>query len=314
MINSLRFGVIGTGYFGKHYVRLLNEIEGAELIATANRSSGPEIVLNNPQIDCVVIATPVSTHFDLAKRALEAGKHVLVEKPMTASLREAEALQEIVRKSGRIFMAGHQYLYNDYVRHLKTRIDEGILGRVKYVFAEHLYHGPIRYDVGCFWETATHELAVIDYLFGSQKIKDVRGKALDFYGSGRDDFTTAVVTFASGISATIITSWFYPEKVRRMVIGGEKGLAIFDERNPAGALQFIHTAYPAAQDLGERSYFFKIADDKKTIPQIKAGEPLRNELEHFIECVRSGAAPLTDIEHGVRITRYLDTIMNSLSF
>ncbi len=181
MKDNLAFGVIGAGYFGRHYIRLLQDIPGVALRAVADRSLetiGENIpvlparvsrfadareLLSDPEIDCVVIATPASTHATLAIAALEHGKHVLVEKPMAMNMVEAEQMRDVVGKSNRIFMVGHQYLYHDYIRHLKEKLDEGILDTVKYVFAEHLYFGPIRSDSGCFWETAVHEISLLDH-------------------------------------------------------------------------------------------------------------------------------------------------------
>ncbi len=193
----------------------------------------------------------------------------------------------------RSFMVGHQYLYNDHINRLKSELNKGTLGRIRYVWGEHLYPGPIRSDVGCFWETATHELAIIDYLFSPKRIREVRGSRNDLTGSGRDDFASVWIEFEAAPPAAVTVSWMYPEKIRRLAIVGEKGSAVFDEQRNE-KLKFY---------LGE----------KILVPQIAAGEPLRNELEHFIKCVREGKKPLTDIEHGVRITRYLDTIQSLIS-
>lgn len=386
---TLRFAVIGIGHFGKHYVRLLQDIENVELRAVASRSreaferladllpprigrfTDPRKVLDDPEIDCVVIAAPVSSHFSLVREALFAGKHVLVEKPMTRTFEEALRLRAIVEQASRaftyrkvsnfytqqerqenwvlpcgenqqenrvsarqkpwvseeyrvvpaskasesppVFMVGHQYFYNDYICHLKTKIEQGILGKIRYLFAEHVYSGPIRSDVGCFWETAPHELSIIEYLFGMQKIIDVRGKMCDFSGSGRDDFASVDITYENGLLVTIVTSWFAPIKVRRMIVGGENGMALFDDREPKNKLQFFIYPYPMPSDLrGSSSHFFNTPPVEMVIPTIAAREPLRAELEHFVECVRTERAPLTDIGHGVRIIESLEMISKQI--
>lgn len=283
----LKCAVIGAGNFGKHYVRLLQDIKGMSLGTIGDQGNWKDIMTDS-QIDCVVIATPAAHHFTIAKTALEAGKHVLLEKPMTRTLAEAERLKSAVRRSGRIFMVGHQYLYNDHINRLKSELNKGTLGRIRYVWGEHLYSGPIRSDVGCFWETATHELAIIDYLFSPTKIREVHGSLRDLTGSGLDDFASVWIEFEAAPPAAVTVSWMYPEKIRRLAIAGEKGSAVFDEQS----------------DDKLKFYIGKNA----VTPQVEAREPLRNELEHFIECIREGKKPLTDIEHGVRITEYLDVI------
>ena len=284
---SLKCAVIGAGNFGKHYVRLLQDIKGMSLGAIGDQGNWKEIVAD-PQIDCVIIATPATHHFSIAKTALEAGKHVLLEKPMTRTLKEAEGLRAAVLHSGCIFMVGHQYLYNDYIIHLKSEIEKGTLGKIIYFFAEHLYPGPIREDIGCFWETATHELAIIDYLFSPKKIREVRGSMTDLAGSGRDDFASVWIEFKKAPPAALTVSWMYPEKIRRLALVGEKGSAVFDEQRDE-KLKFY---------LGE----------KILVPRIAVSEPLQNELKHFIDCIKNKKVPLTDIGHGVFITEMLHKI------
>lgn len=316
----MKFGVVGVGYFGRHYVRLLSSMPGAELYAVSRVSSEyhdevshflkasikiykkPAELFRDSAIDCVVIAAPTSAHFSLAKQALEAGKHVLVEKPMTSTLTEAEKLEVLVKKSGRIFMVGHQYLYNDYIRYLKSEIEKESLGKIRYILAEHLYLRPAEDDVGCFWETATHELAIIDYLFSPGKIKEVQGKMASFSDVGKsdfdgfkDDFAAVWIDFAGAPPAQITVSWMYPEKVRRFTVVGEGGSAVFDE-------------------LRKEQLMFQTGFRRKeTRFEAAAREPLRNELEHFIECVREGRTPLTGIEHGMRVTEYLNAVYQALN-
>lgn len=325
-LDLIRCGVIGVGYFGKHYVRLLQKIEGMRLRVVADNSAGALVaipasvkkttkwqeVMTDPGIDCIIIATPVSQHFSLAKTALEAGKHVLVEKPMTSNLKEAYELQKLVDERKKVFLVGHQYLYNDYIEHLKKEIENGTLGKIRYIFTEHFYFGPIRYDVGCFWETATHQLAIIDYLFRPEQIVEAQGKSVDFTGTGRDDFSAAEVLFSDGILASIVVSWFSPEKVRRFTIAGDKGVAVFDDTREE-KLKLIYHPYPlmpAGSSL--TSYHFKSEEAQIYIPSIHAKEPLQNQLEHLQSCIRDGISPRTGIEHGVRVIQFLERISRAI--
>lgn len=326
---NIRFGLIGLGYFGKHYVRLLQEIEGAELYSIANRSRGafdqfshilPKFVkqtenasalFGDSEIDAVIIATPPSTHFSLAKEALDSGKHVLVEKPMVVSVSEAYELKEIVEKSGRVFMVGHQYCYNDYIRVLKENI--GILGDVRYIFAEQMLFGPLRADTGCLWDRATHELSIIDYLFQPGAIRHASGRSIEIMKNGCEDFASFQIEFESGLFASIACSWFAPVKMRRVSIAGTKGLAFFDDCAEDEKLKLFEFPYPEEElRSAHGSCVLDMKKGRTHIPRIAAGEPLKNELLHFIECIKSGEKPLTDIVHGVRITEYLDQISKSI--
>ncbi|MEK7541506.1 MAG: Gfo/Idh/MocA family oxidoreductase [Patescibacteria group bacterium] len=337
MNDTLRFGLVGAGYFGRHYVRLLQDMPGAALRAIADRSRetiekrAPELpasiaraaeaedIFSNPEIDCVVIATPAQSHAGLAVRALEAGKHILVEKPMAMNLQEAEAMRRATEKSGKTLMVGHQYLYNDHIRHLKKKFDEGMLGAVQYVFAEHFSFGPVRPGIGCFAEMAVHELAIIDYLFSPGDIADVTGSIVDFFGTGRDDFASASIRFANGLVAVVAVSWFAPEKVRRMTIAGAQGMAVFDDRREEKLKFFLHP-YPvrdaishAHADGESASRFMEYAEGEIVMPAIDAREPLRNQLKHFISCVRKGAEPISGITHGLRVTRMMEVISRAIA-
>lgn len=331
MKEVLGFGVVGGGYFGRHYIRLLQNMPGAVLRAVADRSletiekNAPTLspsvrrftdardLLSDPDIDCVVIATPASSHASLVINALEKGKHVLVEKPMAMNLGEAERIRASVEASGRTFMVGHQYLYNDYIRHLKKKLDEEMLGDIKYLFAEHLYFGPIRSDIGCFQETAAHELAIIDYLFSPGQVRNACGRSVDFLRSGRDDFTAAEVLFENGLTAAIVVSWFSPEKVRRMTIAGGKGMAVFDERRKEKLKFFLHPYPTAPAAAGSASRFMEFSPEEKITPAIDAAEPLRNQLGHFIFCAQTGAEPESGIAHGIRIIQMLNAVSRAVA-
>lgn len=305
---TLRFGVIGTGYFGKHYVRLLNNFDGAELVATASREAETAAVIGDSRVDCIVIATPAATHYQIAADALAAGKHVLVEKPMVLQLSDANTLAKLVKRTARVLMVGHQYCYHDHVRTLKTELGRGALGRVRYLYAEHLYCGPMRRDVGAFWDSATHVLALVDYLFGPCQIVDAAGTALTMTGGPQDDFTAGTVTFADGLLLTMVLSRFAPQKVRRFTLGGADGMAVFDDAEPEAKLRLFRTPYPRRDASPSSSQFLASVAPQVVTPAVAPREPLRNQLEHFIDCVVNGQIPLTDVEHGNRITAALALI------
>jgi len=299
----LTFGVLGVGYFGKHYVRLLNELPEAKLVASGNAAEA-DAIINSPNIQCIVISAPPSQHFPLAQAALTAGKHILVEKPMVLNLKDAKTLAALAKKMKRILMVGHQYFYNDYANELAKQLAGGIIGDVKLVISEHLYPGPIRTDTSCLWEAGTHALALMDQLFQLKKIISVKGTTISLSPEKRGDFTNATVSFADGPSLHFIVSWFAPEKIRRLTIIGAKGMAVFDEQQP-DPLKFILHPYPAIP-TDAASQFLKL--ENIVTPALTPREPLRNQLEHFIDCVANKKTPRTGSKHGVLITRWLEMI------
>ncbi len=285
----MRFGLIGHGRFGKHYERLLREIPGAELtaIASLETSITAKDIFVDPTIDAVVIATPPSTHAGFMRDALASGKHVLVEKPMVVSVAEAEALRSVVASSGRVVMVGFQYLYHDYIHALKSEIAR--LGRVSYVVGELLYPGPIREDVGCFVDASAHDLSIIEYLFSPGPVASAVGKQIFSTNKTRDDFTAATVTYESGLVAHLMTSWIAPEKVRRFTVVGEHGGVVFDDQRPD-----------------------KLKWSDGSVTKVEASEPLRNELEHFIHCVKTGEEPITNFNLGSRVVAACESIVRNL--
>lgn len=305
-MESVVFGLIGFGRWGKNWARLLQEVDGIVLKAVVKKTpsvpdgvilspavrvfTDAKAIFSDPAIDCVVIATPAATHFDLARRAIESGKHVLVEKPMTAALAEAEELRRIAAKSDRVCMVGYQYVYNDYVARIREKIQNGEFGNVRVFTAEHLV-SPVRKDMGCFLDAGVHALSLVRYLFGSAAVKDPSGVSADFDGDGLDDFASAVARFDRGPIVHITAGRSGAQKTRRMTFSGERGGAVFDETNRGNPLAFFPANGPVS---------------------FQGREALRNELEHFVQAVRTGTKPITDAEFGCLIQQWAEEIAQSL--
>jgi len=310
-MEPLRFGLIGLGRFGKHYVRLIKNIPNVKLVGVASRTkktisnlrhilpastiktTDSSILLKNKKIDCIIIATPCETHFDLAKKAIENGKHVLLEKPMVKNLKEASNLSKILRKSDSTFMVGHQYLFNDNINYLKSQLQKNAFGKIKLVFADHLYKAPKRNDIGCFWDAGTHQLAILHYLLNPGRIIKVTGKSIDFSKNGLDDFTAVTLKFQSNLIANFIVNWNSINKSRKYIIFGDKKTAVFDEMVNNKIRIFPGESVPFN-------------------PKIITNEPLKNELNHFLDCVKNKKIPRTDFKNSFEITAWLDKISKSI--
>lgn len=319
----LSFALIGAGAFGAHYIRLLRNNPRAILSAVVNPSGekrgldlGPETrryadatkVFEDPAINAVIIATPVSTHKELAVAALHGGKHVLLEKPLALDQGEANEIAEAVASSRKVFMLGHQYLYNDHIAALKHEIDSGRIGRVRYVSAEQCYAGKMRFDVGCFRETATHEIGLIDYLFSPGKPLAVCASGIDFTGEKREDVASATIHYENGLFAHIMVSWFSPLRIRRILLGGELGMGVFDDQATGDKVSFSMRPFPF-REKQEQSRTILVPEGPIFAPTVPShGEPLHQELEHFFNCIESNTAPRSDILHAMRVEGVLSEV------
>lgn len=324
-MKNLNFALFGFGKFGKHYARILQQLKGVTLktvitpeapflkdekkilASSIILSNNPEIVWRDASISAVIIAAPPSQHFSLIKGALRAGKNVLVEKPMVISLKEALCVKELLKQHSNCFMVGHIYLYNDYLRFIKSYLQKNAIGKMKHAYFQQLSFGPIRYDVDAIWDMGTHELAILDYLLESAKIKKAQGYLSNILNKGKGDFVSLTLKYENGLLANIIFSWFYPKKVREFTLVGEKSTILFDETLSKEKLKIFQTPYPQ-KPAKFSNWFDELRNKKPFIPKIKAREPLRNQVEHFINCINNDEVPLTDINHGLRIIKALDFI------
>ena len=311
-MKALEFGIIGPGHFGKHYVRLLSDWGDVHLKVTAHTSDEARQLIADPDLDAVVIATPSATHEGFILECLKAGKHVLVEKPMVTSVAGAVAVQAQLQVTPLVLMVGFQYVYNDYVRYLGQLIQDKRLGKILYVLSEHLYPGPLRSDVGCFMDAGVHELSVLKYLFDPGKVIEVVGKILSFGTAAQDDFTAATIRFEHGLIAHLVDSRFAPQKTRRITIVGAGAMAVFDDMASEHKLQIFDVPYPAAEKFPSTGSLF-LENKPPEIPTVMTTEPLRNELEHFIHCVRTGEQPLTDVVFGSWVAEQCETILKDIS-
>ncbi len=311
-MKSLEFGVIGVGRFGKHYVRLLADFPGVQLKTTANNSEEAKKLLIDPTIDCIIIATPATSHGKLINMAVNFGKHILVEKPMVSTVVEARSIQAALARNPVTFMVGFQYVYNDYVRRVREIVQGGSLGKILYVLGENLYCGPIRADVGCFVDTAAHELSMVQYLFNPGKVQKVRGRCMNFGSLLYDDFTAATIQFENGLVTHMVTSRFAPQKTRRFTVVGENGSVVFDDMKIKDKISIFEHTYPSTKEFANTTKSIPIASESPSIPTIVAGEALHNQLEHFIHCVNTREHPITNINFGSWVTEQTEIILENI--
>lgn len=316
---SLNVAVVGNGYWGKNLVRNFFELGALRTVCDGNplaegniRERYPQLafsrdyaeVLADDDIHAVVLATPAALHFDMATRALQAGKDVFVEKPLALSAGEGSELVELAAKNRRILMVGHILRYHPAVRKLKELIDSGSLGRIQYVYSNRLNMGKIRTEENILWSFAPHDISVLLALLGEQP-ESVTCEGVYYVSHHVADVTLSQFTFASGVRGHIFVSWLHPFKEQRLIVIGSEKMAVFDDNAPEKLV-----LYPHRVDWQDR-----IPNAVKAAAEpvlLEAAEPLRNECCHFLDCIVSRRTPLTDGREGVRVLQVLNACQESM--
>jgi len=322
-------GVIGAGYWGPKHARNFAELPGSCLAVVADldehRLTGMRErhtslrtttdyreVLVSPDVDAVVVATPASTHGRLAREALLAGKHVLVEKPIAISSRDAEDLIELAELSGRVLMVGHTFLYHPAVRALHDLVQRGELGEIYYAHAQRLNLGLFQRDINVLWDLVPHDLSILMYVLGTNPVA-VAAHGCAYVQAHIEDVGYVDLKFPNRVRAQIHVSWLDPNKVRRLTIVGSQKMVVYDDVETLEKLRIYDRgvdAPPHTDTFGEFQLSYRYGDI--TIPSLPSTEPLRLECEHFLECIATGHAPLTDGWHGLQVVRVLESAQASL--
>jgi predicted dehydrogenase len=322
---TLRVAVAGLGYWGPNLARNFASVPGVELAwccdaAEASRervaplypgarlTGELEEVLADDTVDAVALATPVPTHAPLAVKVLNAGKHCFVEKPMAQSVADAEAVVEAARESGRTLMVGHLLEYHPGVVKLKQLIDEGELGRIRYIYGNRLNLGKLRADENALWSLGAHDVSVLLRLTGEEPYA-VEARGESYMHEGVEDVVFCFLRFPSGLAAHLHLSWLDPHKERRFTVVGSTRMATFDDMAIEGKI----TLYDKGFDEQTETYgdYIPRSGDIWS-PRLPNVEPLRAEVQHFVDCVRTGTAPVSDGDAGLRVVRVLEGLQQSL--
>jgi len=321
----IRVGVAGLGYWGPNLARNLDAIPGCELrwlcdpagqararlaraYPGARVTGEPEELLADPELDAVVLATPVPTHSWLAIQALEAGKHCFVEKPLATSSADAEAAVAAAEGAGKVLMVGHLLEYHPAVVRLKELMEDQRLGPLYYVYGKRLNLGQLRADENALWSLGAHDVSVVLHLIGEEP-EECLAQGASYVRPGVQDVVFCYLRFPSGILAHLHLSWLDPHKERRLTVVGARRMATFDDMLIEGKLAL----YDKGFDEDARSWGEYIARSGDIFcPRISNAEPLRIECEHFLNCIRTGATPRSDGHSGLRVVRVLERLQRSL--
>jgi predicted dehydrogenase len=327
----INIGVIGAGHWGPNLIRNFASLREVNLHTICDlkqerlahmKQYYPQVkvttdylnLLEDSEIEAIVIATPAASHYQMAKESLLAGKHLLVEKPLALSSKEAEELVELAEKMDKILMVGHTFEYNAAVNKLKEYIDSGELGDIYYIYSERLNLGRIRDDINAMWNFAPHDVSIILYLLGKLPVR-VSAQGFSYIQSKIEDIAFITLEFANGVGAHIHISWLNPNKVRRMTVVGSKKMVIYDDVSADAKVQ-VYDRGIDKKSLGDFENFgdfqLLLRSGDIYIPKINFIEPLKVECAHFIECIRKGKRPLTDGEDGLRVVRVIEVAQRSL--
>lgn len=274
-------------------------------------SSAAEI-MNDPEINAVAIATPVFTHYELAKQALENNKHVLIEKPMAASVEECTELIKLAEKHDLRLMVGHTFEYTAAVRKAKEIIDSGELGDIFYIRSIRANLGLFQKDINVIWDLAPHDISIMLYLLDKYPLTiNAQGKA--HFKQGIEDVATTTLNFAKGTIGFIHTSWLDPDKIRKITVVGRKKMLVYDDIKTNEKIKIYDKGVevpPYYDSYAEFHFSYRYGDIYT--PRIQEYEPLRKECEHFLECIREGKTPHTDGYNGLRVVSILEAASCSL--
>lgn len=333
---TVRVAHVGLGYWGPNLLRNMLAVTRAEVVAVADLEprrlaevvqGGRSIatttdycdLLARSDVDAVVISTPAALHGKLVREFLEAGKHVLVEKPLALTADEGVQLTALAERRGLVLMVGHTFLYNSAVRRLKQYVDDGDLGKVLYIYSQRLNLGRVRQDVNALWNFAPHDVSILVYLL-DQSPSEISARGFAYLQQGIEDVVFMTLVFPNGASAHVHISWLDPHKIRRMTIVGSGKMAAYDDVSSDARITIydrgvdrVPTADSPRDFKSFADFQLRLRSGDVTIPAFQFSEPLQLECEHFIECIRTAQRPLTDGRHGVTVVRVLEAAQQSIN-
>jgi predicted dehydrogenase len=326
----VKVAVVGYGYWGPNLVRNFFETPGASLVAvcetrperlemvrarypTVKTTTEYEEILSNQDVDAVVLATPVSSHHSLGKAALKAGKHLLVEKPLTADIAQAEDLIATAARQKLILMVDHIFVYSPAVRKMKEVVDSGQLGDLLFVDSVRINLGLFQRDINVVWDLAPHDLSIIDHLVGRLP------RSVATFGSahadeGIEDVAYLNLDFGNKLIANFHVNWLSPVKIRYTILGGSKRSLVYNDLDPSEKIKVYDSGITVNTDdlEGRRNLLISYRTGDVMSPRIAGTEPLRTMAGHFVDCVEKGTTPITDGEAGLRLVRVLTAAERSI--
>jgi predicted dehydrogenase len=324
----MNIGIIGLGYWGPNLVRNFSRIKEVNIkylcdlnqnnlenvsgfAPAALKTQSVDDVLADNEVEAVVIASPAATHHELAMKALNAGKHVFVEKPLALTVEQGKEMVETAEKNGLVLMVGHLMLYHPAVNYLRELVTKGELGEILYLYSQRLNLGKLRKDENVVWSLAPHDISMIFYLKDSKPV-EVSCIGGDYLRDGVEDVAFINIKFEDGSLAHIHVSWLDPHKTRKLTIVGSKKMAVFDDMESSEKIKIFDKGVSYASPTAQYGEEISLRFGDIVIPFLKMQEPLFLECSHFIECVRERKKPVSDGRNGLEVLKVLDACNRSL--
>jgi predicted dehydrogenase len=323
----IRFGVIGYGYWGPNVVRNLSQLDKADVLAVCDKteasrkklrraypqvhaSSDPSELLTSPEIDAIAVVTPVWTHYELAKKALENGKHIFVEKPFTSNTAQAEELIELAERKNLKIMVDHTFLFTGAVKKIRQLLDEDALGKLYYYDSTRVNLGLFQHDVNVIWDLAPHDLSIMDYLI--QQSPEAIVATGQTHLNGHEDVAFITIYFPDKVIAHLNVNWLSPVKVRTTLIGGEKKMLVWNDLAADEKIKIYDKGVSVTTREGLYNLLVNYRSGDMWAPQIEQVEALHKELAYFVECIANDDQPLNDGKAGLRVVKMLEAASESL--
>src|SRR5256886_8858540 len=323
----IHIGVIGYGYWGPNIVRNLRGLEGCEVGGVCDLSpaalkrvaqaqpgvrvtTDPSELLTSTEIDAIAVVTPVSTHFDLAKAALENGKHVFIEKPFTSTTRQAEELIELAERKKLTIMVDHTFLFTGAVRKIRQLIEEGVLVDLYYYDSTRVNLGLFQHDISVIWDLAPHDLAIMDFLI-QEKPEAVIATG-EAHLNGVVDIAFLTIYFPGNTIAHLNVNWLSPVKVRTTLIGGEKKMLVWNDLEADEKIKIYDRGVQITNRQGLYDLLVNYRSGDMWAPQLEQVEALRQELAYFVDCISNDQTPMNDGNAGLRVVKMLEAANESL--
>lgn len=328
-MTNLKIGIIGYGYWGPNLVRNFYELPSCDVVAVSDLNNQrlreaklryPTIkitedcqdLINDTELDAIAISTPVHSHFELAMASLKAGKHVLVEKPLTSNSEQALQLIEEAKNRNLVLMVDHTFVYTGAVRKIKELLNQGELGDIYYYDSIRTNLGKFQPDVNVIWDLAVHDLSILDYVLPLKPIA-VSATGISHIKGEPENIAYITLFFDNSCIAHVHVNWLAPVKVRKILIGGSQKMILFDDIEPSEKIK----VYDKGLTLKENpENFYKMLVGYRSgdmyAPQFDRTEALKTEANHFLECINKGVKPITDGESGLRIVKILEAATKSV--
>jgi predicted dehydrogenase len=329
-VSVVGIGVIGYGYWGPNLVRNFFEAPNAKVIGVADlspdrlalakrRYPGLEVatdyrdLLKNPAIDAIVISTPVSTHFPIAKAALRSGRHVLVEKPITTTSAEAAALIDEAEQRRLVLMVDHTFVYTGAVRKIRELVDKGSVGDIYYYDSTRINLGLFQHDVDVIWDLAVHDLSIMEYILPESPVA-VSATGINHVSGAAENIAYVTAFYNSSLIAHLNVNWLSPVKVRRTLIGGSKQMIVYDDIESSEKIKVYDKGVDVKNGSPESRYKLLVSyrSGDMYAPQLDVTEALRIEAQHFTECIEKQMTPITDAYSGLRVVGVLEAATKSM--